>query len=58
MKTVLCDINFILDIFLKRETFYYSAAILFKKIEEKKDDYVNDAIPALTPEEFLSAIPL
>ncbi len=138
MKTVLCDINFILDIFLKREPFYYSAAILFKKIEEKevkgylcslsfptlfyllskelskrkaiqilgkirivfdvaavdkkvidlslssdfkdfedavqyysavqakadciitrdKDDYVNDAIPALTPEEFLSAIPL
>lgn len=34
MKTVLCDINFILDIFLKREPFYSSAAILFKKIEE------------------------
>lgn len=36
MKTVLCDINFILDIFLKREPFYYSAARLFKKIEDKK----------------------
>ena len=36
MKTVLCDINFILDIFLKRDPFYYSAARLFKKIEDKK----------------------
>lgn len=36
MKTVLCDINFILDIFLKREPFYYSAAKLFKKIEDKE----------------------
>ncbi len=36
MKTVLCDINFILDIFLRREPFYYSAAKLFKKIEDKK----------------------
>ena len=36
MKAVLCDINFILDIFLKREPFYYSAARLFKKIEDKK----------------------
>ena len=36
MKTVLCDINFILDIFLKRESFYYSAAKLFKKIEDKE----------------------
>ena len=36
MKTVLCDINFIPDIFLKREPFYYSAAKLFKKIEEKE----------------------
>ena len=36
MKTVLCDINFVLDIFLKREPFYYSAARLFKKIEDKK----------------------
>lgn len=36
MKTVLCDINFILDIFLRREPFYYSAAVLFKKIEEKE----------------------
>lgn len=36
MKTVLCDINFVLDIFLKREPFYYSAARLFKNIEDKK----------------------
>lgn len=34
MKRVLCDINFILDIFLKRQPFYSSAALLFKKIEE------------------------
>lgn len=36
MKTVLCDINFILDIFLKREPFYFSAARLFQKIEDKE----------------------
>jgi len=36
LKAVLCDINFILDIFLKREPFYYSAAKLFKKIEDKE----------------------
>ena len=36
MKTVFCDINFILDIFLERKPFYYSAAKLFKKIEEKE----------------------
>ncbi|MFZ6017454.1 MAG: type II toxin-antitoxin system VapC family toxin [Nitrospirota bacterium] len=36
MKAVFCDINFILDIFLKREPFYYSAARLFKKIENKE----------------------
>lgn len=36
MKTVLCDINTILDIFLKREPFYYSAAKLLKKIEDKE----------------------
>lgn len=36
MKVVLCDINFILDIFLKREPFYHSAAKLFKKIEDKE----------------------
>ncbi len=34
MKKVLCDINFILDIFLKREPFYRSAAEVFRKIEE------------------------
>jgi predicted nucleic acid-binding protein len=36
MKSVLCDINVILDIFLKREPFYPSAARLFTMIEEKK----------------------
>jgi predicted nucleic acid-binding protein len=36
LKTVLCDINTILDIFLKREPFYYSAARLFKKIEDRE----------------------
>jgi predicted nucleic acid-binding protein len=35
MKSVLCDINFFLDIFLRREPFYSPAAKLFKKIEEK-----------------------
>ncbi|MDA8098916.1 MAG: PIN domain-containing protein [Nitrospiraceae bacterium] len=36
MKSVLCDINVILDIFLKRESHYTSAARLFSLIEEKK----------------------
>ena len=36
MKSVLCDINFILDIFLKREPFYGPSARLFALIEEKK----------------------
>lgn len=36
MKSVLCDINFFLDIFLEREPFYAPAAIIFKMIEEKK----------------------
>ena len=36
MKTVLCDINFILDIFLKREPFYSPAARLFTMIESKQ----------------------
>ena len=36
MKTVLCDINVILDIFLKRDPHYSSAARLFSLIEEKK----------------------
>ncbi len=36
MKTVLCDINFVLDIFLKREPFYTAAARLFSMIEDKK----------------------
>lgn len=36
MKTVFCDINFVLDIFLERKPFYYSAAKLFKKFEDKE----------------------
>jgi len=36
LKSVLCDINFFLDIFLKREQFYFPAAGVFKMIEEKK----------------------
>lgn len=36
MKSVLCDINVILDIFLKRDPHYSSAARLFSLIEEKK----------------------
>ena len=35
MKAVLCDINFILDIFLEREPFYASAAHIFTMIEAK-----------------------
>ena len=36
MKSVLCDINLFLDIFLKRDPFYYPSARVFKMIEEKK----------------------
>lgn len=36
MKSVLCDINVILDIFLKRDPHYGPAARLFSLIEEKK----------------------
>lgn len=36
MKSVLCDINVILDIFLKRVPHYAPAAKLFSLIEEKK----------------------
>jgi predicted nucleic acid-binding protein len=36
VKNVLCDINVILDIFLKREPHYAPAARLFTLIEEKK----------------------
>ena len=36
MKSVLCDINVILDIFLKRDPYYVPAARLFTMIEEKK----------------------
>lgn len=35
MKAVLCDINFILDIFLEREPFYTPAAQIFAMIEAK-----------------------
>jgi len=35
LKVVLCDINFILDIFLKREPFYAPAARIFAMIEAK-----------------------
>jgi predicted nucleic acid-binding protein len=35
VKTVLCDINFILDIFLEREPFYTPAARIFAMIEAK-----------------------
>ncbi|HWR73639.1 MAG TPA: PIN domain-containing protein [Nitrospirota bacterium] len=36
MKSVLCDINVMLDIFLKRDPHYAPAARLFSLIEEKK----------------------
>jgi len=36
VKSVLCDINVILDIFLKRDPHYIPAARLFSMIEEKK----------------------
>ncbi len=36
MKSVLCDINVILDIFLKRDHVYVPAARLFAMIEEKR----------------------
>jgi predicted nucleic acid-binding protein len=35
VKSVLCDINFILDIFLEREPFYAPAARIFAMIEAK-----------------------
>lgn len=36
MRTVLCDINFFLDIFLRREPFYKPAGNLFSKIERRE----------------------
>jgi predicted nucleic acid-binding protein len=36
VKSVLCDINVILDIFLKRDPYYAPAARLFTLVEEKK----------------------
>ncbi|MBI4691629.1 MAG: PIN domain-containing protein [Nitrospirae bacterium] len=36
MKSVFCDLNFLLDIFLKREPFYHSSAHLFGKIENRE----------------------
>ena len=34
MKSILCDINIILDIFLKREPFYKASSNIFQRIEE------------------------
>lgn len=36
MKTLLCDVNFVLDILFKREPFCAPAAALFEKVEERK----------------------
>jgi len=36
VKSVLCDINFILDIFLERGAFYAPAAQIFSMIEKKQ----------------------
>ncbi|HUI45954.1 MAG TPA: PIN domain-containing protein [Nitrospirota bacterium] len=38
MKIILCDINFILDIFLNREPFYSPAAQIFPMVEAKQLD--------------------
>ena len=45
MKSVLCDINILLDIFLKREPFYNSSANLFQRIE---DDEIKGYLCALS----------
>ena len=43
MKSILCDADFFLDIFLKREPYFAPAAKLFAKIEQKKvEGYVSD----------------
>ena len=49
MKTILCDINFILDIFLKREPFYSPAAWIFAMVEEKhlKGYLCSNSFPTL-----------
>lgn len=36
MKSILCDINFVLDIFLKRKPFFQAASALFNKVEKKE----------------------
>ena len=36
MRVILCDVNYFLDIFLKREPFYESAAKLFTMVEKVK----------------------
>ena len=36
MIGILCDVNFFLDIFLKRDPFYVSAAKLFTMVEKGK----------------------
>jgi predicted nucleic acid-binding protein len=38
MKTILCDVNFILDIFLERGPFYFPAAKIFSMVEAKQLD--------------------
>ncbi|MGO9013505.1 MAG: type II toxin-antitoxin system VapC family toxin [Dissulfurispiraceae bacterium] len=41
MKSVLCDVNFFLDIFMKRRPFYLPASELFVKIEnEEVEGYI------------------
>jgi predicted nucleic acid-binding protein len=49
VKAVLCDINFILDIFLEREPFYAPAARIFAMIEAKhlKGYLCANSFPAL-----------
>jgi predicted nucleic acid-binding protein len=49
MKAVLCDINFILDIFLERGPFYAPAARIFAMIEAKqlKGYLCANSFPAL-----------
>jgi predicted nucleic acid-binding protein len=42
LKSVLCDADFFLDIFLKREPYYAPAAKLFTRIEQKKvEGYIS-----------------
>jgi predicted nucleic acid-binding protein len=36
MKTVLCDINIFIDIFLNRKNYYFSSAKIFSLVEQNK----------------------